>query len=82
MQEELARCDGRASKLDLQRVALEGDIQRLQMALQEKDNHLRNLQERLDNQSRSSTQLEDRYVSHQLPRNFLPKTTLVADVLP
>lgn len=60
LQEELARCDGRASKLDLQRVALEGDIQRLQMALQEKDNHLRNLQERLDNQSRSSTQLEDR----------------------
>lgn len=63
LQEELARCEGRASKLDLQRVALEGDIQRLQMALQEKDNHLRNIQERLENQTRSSMQLEDRFVS-------------------
>lgn len=63
LQEELARCDGRASKLDLQRVALEGDIQRLQMALQEKDCNIRNLQERLDNQCRASAQLEDRCVA-------------------
>lgn len=59
-QEDLARCEGRASKLDLQRVALEGDIQRLTMALQERENHLKILQERFDNQGRSSTQLEDR----------------------
>lgn len=61
LQEEIARCESRAAKLDLQRVALEGDIQRLQMILQEKDNLLRNIQERLDGQSRSSMQLEDRY---------------------
>lgn len=60
LQEDLARCEGRASKLDLQRVALEGDIQRLTMALQEKENNLRILQERFDNQGRASTQLEDR----------------------
>lgn len=63
LQEELARCEGRASKLDLQRVSIEGDIQRLQMVLQEKDNNCRNLIERLDNQTRSSAQLEDRCVS-------------------
>lgn len=62
LQEELARCESRAAKLDLQRVALEGDIQRLQMVLQEKDNQLRNIQERLDGQSRASMQLEDRWV--------------------
>lgn len=60
MQDELSRSEGRASKLDLQRIALEGDIQRLQMALQEKDNQIRNYQERVDNQTRSSAQIEDR----------------------
>lgn len=59
--DEIARFEGRNNKLDLQRIALDGDIQRLQMTLQEKDNHLRNCQERLENQQRSSTQLEDRY---------------------
>lgn len=63
LQEELNRAEGRASKLDLQRIALEGDIQRLQMVLQEKENHLRNCQERLDNQSRSMAQIEDRFVN-------------------
>lgn len=61
MQEELSRSEGRASKLDLQRIALDGDIQRLQMVLQEKDNQIRNYQERIDNQTRSSAQIEDRY---------------------
>lgn len=63
LQEELSRSEGRASKLDLQRVALEGDIQRLQMAMQEKDCQLRNIQERWENASKSSTQLEDRCVA-------------------
>ncbi|XP_049276876.1 rootletin [Anopheles funestus] len=63
LQDELARTEARASKLDLQRVALEGDIQRLQMAMQEKDCTLRNQQERLENQQRSLTQLEDRCVA-------------------
>lgn len=63
LQEELAKVEGRASKLDLQRVALEGDITRLQMALQEKDCNIRQLQERLDNQNRAVTQLEDRCTS-------------------
>ncbi|XP_059612125.1 rootletin isoform X1 [Phlebotomus argentipes] len=63
LQEELTRCENRASKLDLQRVALEGDIQRLQMALHEKENNLRSLQERFENQGRASTQLEDRCIA-------------------
>lgn len=58
--DEIARYEGRSNKLDLQRIALEGDIQRLQMTLQEKDNHLRNYQERLENQQRSAAQIEDR----------------------
>lgn len=44
-------------------MTLEGDIQRLQMALQERENNARNIQERLDNQTRSSSQLEDRCVA-------------------
>lgn len=63
LQDELARSESRASKLDLQRVALEGDIQRLQMALQEKDCALRNVQERWEQASKSSAQLEDRCVA-------------------
>lgn len=37
LEEGLNRADNRATKLELQRVAMEGDIQRLQMMLQEKD---------------------------------------------
>lgn len=63
LQDELSRSEGRSSKLDLQRVALEGDIQRLQMALQEKECALRNVQERWETANRSSSQLEDRCVA-------------------
>lgn len=63
LQEELAKVEGRASKLDLQRVAMEGDLTRLQMALQEKDCNIRQVSERLDNQTRAMTQLEDRCTS-------------------
>lgn len=38
LQEELARTDSRSTKLELQRMSTEGDLQRLQMMLQEKDN--------------------------------------------
>lgn len=61
--DEISRYEARSNKLDLQRIALEGDIQRLQMTLQEKENNLRNYQERLETQQRSSAQIEDRYVS-------------------
>lgn len=37
LEEGLNRADNRATKLELQRVSMEGDIQRLQMMLQEKD---------------------------------------------
>jgi hypothetical protein len=40
LQEELARNESRATKLELQRLSLEGDLQRLQMILQEKDSHI------------------------------------------
>lgn len=38
LQEELARTENRSTKLELQRLSTEGDLQRLQMMLQEKDN--------------------------------------------
>lgn len=63
LQDELARAESRASKLDLQRVALEGDIQRMTMALQEKECALRNVQERWEQANKSSAQLEDRCVA-------------------
>lgn len=37
LQEELARTENRSTKLELQRMSAEGDLQRLQMMLQEKD---------------------------------------------
>lgn len=37
LQEELSRNESRSTKLELQRMSAEGDIQRLQMMLQEKD---------------------------------------------
>lgn len=58
--DEIARFEARNNKLDLQRIALEGDIQRLQMTSQEKEGNLRNCQERLEEQQRSAAQLEDR----------------------
>lgn len=58
--DEITRFEARNNKLDLQRIALEGDIQRLQMTSQEKESNLRNCQERLEEQQRSAAQLEDR----------------------
>lgn len=40
LQEEFGRNESRATKLELQRLSLEGDLQRLQMILQEKDSHI------------------------------------------
>ena len=37
LQEELSRTESRSTKLELQRMSTEGDLQRLQMMLQEKD---------------------------------------------
>lgn len=37
LQEELSKNESRATKLELQRMSLEGDLQRLQMMFQEKD---------------------------------------------
>lgn len=58
--DEITRFEARNNKLDLQRIALEGDIQRLQMTSQEKESNLRNCQDRLEEQQRSAAQLEDR----------------------
>lgn len=41
LQEELGRVEARATKLELQRMSLDGDLQRLQMVLQEKDAHVK-----------------------------------------
>lgn len=37
LQEEVEHSESRATKLELQRMSLDGDLQRLQMTLQEKD---------------------------------------------
>lgn len=37
LQDELGRTENRSTKLELQRMSAEGDLQRLQMILQEKD---------------------------------------------
>lgn len=37
LQEEIGRSETRATKLELQRMSMDGDVQRLQMMLQEKD---------------------------------------------
>lgn len=37
LQEELSRNENRSTKLELQRMSAEGDIQRLQLMLQEKE---------------------------------------------
>lgn len=39
LQDELSRSESRGTKLELQRLAMEGDLQRLQMMMQEKDAH-------------------------------------------
>lgn len=40
LREELSRCESRSARLEIQRIAMEGDLNRLQMILQEKDSHL------------------------------------------
>ena len=37
LREELTKCESRSARLEIQRIALEGDLNRLQMILQEKD---------------------------------------------
>lgn len=40
LQEELNRSESRATKLELQRMSLDGDLQRLQMMFQEKETNI------------------------------------------
>lgn len=63
LQEELSKSESRATKLELQRMSLEGDLQRLQMMFQEKDANIHKLQERNDTQNRTMTTLEERCTS-------------------
>lgn len=63
LQEELSRSESRATKLELQRMSLEGDLQRLQMMYQEKEANVQKLQERNDIQNRAMASLEERCAS-------------------
>jgi rootletin len=58
--EELAHNESRATRLELQRVSIEGDLQHLQMILQEKDSHIQKLQDRCEMQGRNLASLEER----------------------
>jgi rootletin len=60
LQEELARNESRATRLELQRLSLERDQQRLQMILHEKDSHIQKLQDRCEVQGRNLPSLEER----------------------
>lgn len=40
LKDDLTRCESRSARLEIQRIALEGDLNRLQMILQEKDIHI------------------------------------------
>ncbi|XP_032664691.1 rootletin isoform X3 [Odontomachus brunneus] len=63
LQEEVGRSESRATKLELQRMSMDGDLQRLQMMLQEKDAQVQKLQDRADAQSRTMVSLEERCAS-------------------
>ncbi|XP_014271469.1 rootletin isoform X1 [Halyomorpha halys] len=60
LQEELNKTEGRATKLELQRLGMEGDIQRLQIMLQEKESTIQKLQERLEVENSTVAELEER----------------------
>ncbi|KAF4520433.1 hypothetical protein B566_EDAN004004 [Ephemera danica] len=60
LQDELARAESRGTKLELQRLSLEGDLQRLQMMMQEKDVHCQKLHDKTDMQARTVASLEER----------------------
>lgn len=40
LQDELTQTESKATKLEILRIGLDGDLQRLQMMLQEKDGHI------------------------------------------
>jgi len=40
LQDELTQTESKATKLEILRIGLDGDLQRLQMMLQEKDSHI------------------------------------------
>lgn len=59
LKDELSHAEAKLSRLDLQKIALEGDLQRHQMILQDKDNSLKVLQEKVENQSKCIVSLEE-----------------------
>lgn len=59
LKDELSHAEAKLSRLDLQKIALEGDLQRHQMILQDKDNSLKILQEKVENQSKCILSLEE-----------------------
>ncbi|XP_063706276.1 rootletin [Culicoides brevitarsis] len=59
VKDELAHAEAKLSRLDLQKIALEGDLQRHQMILQDKDNSIKMLQEKVENQSKCIASLEE-----------------------
>jgi rootletin len=59
LQEALARNESRATTLEMQRLSLEGDLQRLRMILQE-DSHIQKLQDKREVQGNNLASLEER----------------------
>ncbi|XP_026814438.1 rootletin isoform X2 [Rhopalosiphum maidis] len=63
LQDELTQTESKATKLEILRIGLDGDLQRLQMMLQEKDSHIQKLEEKRESHSKASAALEERCVS-------------------
>jgi rootletin len=59
LQGELVHNELRATKLELQRLLLEGDLQHLQMILQEENSHIQKLQDKCKVQGRNLASLEE-----------------------
>ncbi|CAK1541264.1 unnamed protein product [Leptosia nina] len=63
LREALAAAEGRASRLDVRRAQLEGDVQRSAVAARDRDQALKKLQDRCDGYIRTIASLEDRCTS-------------------
>ncbi|XP_045496834.1 rootletin [Colias croceus] len=63
LREALAAAEGRASRLDVRRAQLEGDVQRAAVAARDREQALKKLQDRCEGYMRTIASLEDRCTS-------------------
>lgn len=59
LKDGLSHAEAKISRLDIQKIALQGDLQRHQIVLQDKDSNLKALQEKIECQSNDISSLEE-----------------------